>query len=95
MGCAIAYGCAAGAIGVFAMTAAEKAEQFITGRPDSYVPAFTLTRLIGVVPSTEALWLWNMAMHFGQGIVAGAIRGVMAVNGVKGPIADFLLTGIR
>ncbi|KAA8912294.1 hypothetical protein FN846DRAFT_322866 [Sphaerosporella brunnea] len=95
MGCAVGYGCVAGVIGVFAMTATEKAEQLITGRPDCYVPALTLTRLLGVVPSTDALWAWNMAMNYGQGMVAGAIRGVMALYGIRGPIAHFMFTGIR
>jgi hypothetical protein len=42
-------GLAAGAAGVAAMTLAEKLEQrFITGRPNSYVPAHTLERLLGL-----------------------------------------------
>jgi hypothetical protein len=95
MGNAFAYGCAAGAIGVFAMTVGEKAEQLITNRPNSYVPGFTLTSLLGIRPSAEAMWGWNMAMHYGQGAVAGGIRGLMALYGVRGPFADFMFTGIR
>ncbi|KAG5456985.1 MAG: hypothetical protein BJ554DRAFT_3117 [Olpidium bornovanus] len=34
-------------------------------------------------------------MHWGQGVVVGAVRGLMAYNGVCGPFADFLFTGVR
>ena len=41
-------GLLAGAVGVAAMTLAEKLEQALTGRPNSYVPAHTLERLLGL-----------------------------------------------
>jgi hypothetical protein len=90
-------GLAAGAAGVAAMTLAEKLEQrFITGRPNSYVPAHTLERLLGLPhkPDSERLWL-NWAMHWGQGIVLGAVRGLMAERGVRGPVGSFLFTNLR
>lgn len=40
-GPAMAEGVGAGLVGVAAMTLAAKAEQRLTGRPDSYVPART------------------------------------------------------
>lgn len=81
-------GLLAGAAGVAAMTLAEKLEQAITGRPDSYVPAHTLERLLGQ-PDEDKLAL-NWAMHWGQGILLGAVRGVMAEAGVRGPVGSFL-----
>ncbi|UOQ73060.1 hypothetical protein [Hymenobacter cellulosilyticus] len=61
------YGLAAGAAGVAAMTLAEKLEQVFTKRPDSYVPAHTLERLLGLPhkPDEERLAL-NWTMHWGR-----------------------------
>jgi hypothetical protein len=44
----LASGLLAGVAGVAAMTLAEKLEQAVTGRPNSYVPAHTLERLLGL-----------------------------------------------
>ena len=41
-----AVGTGAGLVGAAVMAAAAKAEQRVTGRPDSYVPAHTLGRLL-------------------------------------------------
>jgi hypothetical protein len=62
-------GLIAGLAGVAAMTLAEKVEQAVTGRPNSYVPAHTLERLLGLErrPDRDRLGL-NWAMHWGQGI---------------------------
>lgn len=75
---------------------AEKVEQLITGRPNSYVPARTLERLLAVQAGTPTqLFLLNMAMHYGQGAAAGGIRALMTWNGIRGPFADFMFIGIR
>jgi hypothetical protein len=86
----------AGAAGVAAMTLAEKAEQQLTGRPDSYVPAHTLERLLGLPakPDEQRLGL-NWAMHWGEGILLGAVRGLMAARGVRGPVGSFLFMNFR
>lgn len=79
------------------MTVTSKIEQvFFTDRPNSYVPAHTLERLLRlpVRPDEERFGL-NMAMHYGQGAVAGIVRAVMAMNGVMGPFASFMFTGVR
>lgn len=36
-----------------------------------------------------------MAMHYGQGALAGGLRGLMAWAGVRGPFADFMFMGLR
>ncbi len=89
-------GMAAGAVGVAAMTAAEKLEQQFTHRPNSFVPGHTLERLLGLPekPDEERLWL-NWAMHWGQGILLGAARGLMAERGVRGPVGSFMFTALR
>ena len=93
---AVVRGLVAGFVGTAAMTAAEKLEQAITGRANSYVPAHTLERLLGLPykPDEERLAM-NWAMHWGQGILLGAVRGLMAERGLRGPVGSFLFTNLR
>lgn len=86
-------GLLAGAAGVAAMTVAEKVEQIFTGRPDSYTPSRTLQRLLGQ-PPTDSLKM-NWVMHWGQGILLGAVRGLMAEAGVRGPVGSLLHMNLR
>lgn len=92
----VARGLAAGLVGVTAMTLAEKVEQVFTGRPSSFVPAHTLERLLGFAhqPDQQRVWL-NWAMHWGQGILLGAVRGMLAQRGVRGPIGSFMFMNLR
>jgi hypothetical protein len=96
MGDAAMRGIVAGLVGTAAMTAAEKLEQMVTGRPNSYVPAHTLERLLRLPekPDEERMGL-NWAMHWGQGILLGAVRGLMAERGVRGPVGSFLFMNLR
>ena len=89
-------GLAAGVAGVAAMTAAEKLEQAFTNRPNSFVPAHTLEKLLGLPhrPDNQRLWM-NWTMHWGQGILLGAVRGLMAERGIRGPMGSFLFTNLR
>jgi len=93
---AVLYGLAAGLAGVAAMTAGEKLEQVFTRRPNSYVPARTLERLLGLPerPDEERLWL-NWAMHWGQGVLLGSVRALMAERGLRGPVGSFLFLNLR
>ncbi|KAI8816715.1 uncharacterized protein EV422DRAFT_544566 [Fimicolochytrium jonesii] len=98
LGKALLIGLGAGVVGGLAMTFNQKLEQtFITNRPNSYVPGYTLLRLLHrpVPASMSELVAWNHAMHWGEGLVAGAIRGLMAYNGIAGPFASFIFTGVR
>jgi hypothetical protein len=92
----LARGLLAGVVGVAAMTLAEKLEQALTKRPNSYVPAHTLERLLGLPekPDSERLML-NWTMHWGQGILFGAVRALMAEKGIRGPIGSFLFLNLR
>lgn len=93
---AVGRGLVAGAVGVAAMTLAEKVEQLFTHRPNSFVPAHTLERLLGLPrkPDEQRLWL-NWTMHWGQGILLGAVRGLMAERGLRGPVGSFLFMNLR
>ncbi len=92
----VGRGLLAGLLGVAVMTSAEKVEQLLTGRPSSFVPAHTLERLLRRPhrPDRERLGM-NWAMHWGQGILLGAVRGLMAERGVRGPAASFLFMNLR
>ncbi|MGI4829541.1 MAG: hypothetical protein ACRYFU_15295 [Janthinobacterium lividum] len=93
---AIIGGLIAGAVGVGVMTLVEKLEQRMTGRPNSYVPAHTLERLLRQPHKPDQdRHLMNWTMHWGQGILLGAVRGWMAESGVRGPIASFLHLNLR
>ena len=93
---AAARGAGAGLLGVVAMTAAEKVEQRVTGRPNSYVPGRTLMTLMGRHPSDrEQPPVWNHAMHWGTGALLGALRGVWAEVGLRGPRASLAHTVVR
>lgn len=85
----------AGLAGTATMTLGEKLEQRLTGRPNSYVPAHTLARVLGMSSPDDDSWWRNMAMHYGTGAVAGALRGLMSASNLRGPGASLMFTEIR
>ena len=92
---ALLRGLLAGTAGVAAMTAGEKLEQFLTRRPNSFVPAHTLARLLRL-PQPDADRVGrNWAMHWGQGVLLGAARGLMAERGLRGPVGALLFANLR
>ena len=93
---AAGQGALAGLVGVAVMTAAEKVEQAVTRRPNSYVPARTLLTLLGrPAGDDEKPAVWNHVMHWGTGALLGALRGVWAVLGIRGPEAHVAHTVVR
>ena len=92
---AAARGVGAGLAGVAVMTAAEKLEQLVTRRPSSYVPAHTLSHLLGLHKPDADDWQRNMLMHWSNGVVLGALRGVMAAANLRGPGASLMHAPIR
>jgi hypothetical protein len=89
-------GMVAGAGGVAVMTLGEKFEQRLTGRPDSYMPAHTLERLLGIHRRRDSeRRRLNLGMHVGQAILLGAWRGLMAEGGLRGVRASAMFTVVR
>src|SRR4051794_41477835 len=89
-------GVLAGVVGVAVMTAAEKLEQAVTGRPDSLVPGRAAERVLRLDPGPESQVRPRMwAMHVGMAAGVGALRGVMAFAGLRGPWASAMLTVVR
>lgn len=93
---AAARGAVAGLAGVAVMTAAEKVEQAVTGRPNSYVPARALLTMLGRSPGDDARpAAWNHAMHWGTGVLLGALRGIWSATGIRGSEATLTHTVVR
>jgi len=84
---AAAKGAAAGVGGVVVMTVAEKLEQGLTHRPNSYIPAQTLLTLLGrrPAPGAQPRVVVNHLMHYGTGAALGALRGIWSQIGLRGP----------
>jgi hypothetical protein len=96
LGRAVGSGVLAGVAGVAVMTVAEKLEQAVTRRPDSLVPGRAAERLLGLEPAAapgirRRMW----AMHVGMAAGVGALRGVMAFAGLRGPWASAMFTVVR
>jgi hypothetical protein len=89
-------GLVAGTAGAAVMTASEKLEQRLTGRPDSHVPARVLARLTGLPegPREQSRAL-NLVMHYGQGALGGVLRSLMAQVGLRGPVASAKFAVLR
>ncbi|MGY1856506.1 hypothetical protein [Modestobacter sp. SYSU DS0290] len=96
-GRAAVRGALAGLAGVAVMTAGEKLEQQLTGRPNSYVPARTLTALTTGrrLPESARPPVPNHLMHWGTGAAVGALRGVWAAAGLRGWRANAWHTSVR
>lgn len=93
---AAATGAVAGLAGGAVMVLGEKLEQAITHRPNSYVPARALLTLLGQHPDDEARpVIWNHAMHHGTAATLGALRGIWAATGIRGPLANSWHTLVR
>jgi hypothetical protein len=90
-------GAVAGLAGVAVMTAGEKLEQRVTGRPDSYVPARTLIAVTTGrrLPESARPPVRNHLMHYGTGAVLGALRGIWAAAGLRGVRASAWHTAVR
>jgi hypothetical protein len=82
-------GLVAGAVGVAVMTLGEKVEQAFTHRPNSFVPAHTLERLLGRPTKPDGQRRgFNLAMHWGQGIIDLLHKGIDGFT--TGVVADRL-----
>ena len=95
LGQAALKGALGGLAGVAVMTAGEKVEQRLTGRPNSYVPGRTLGNLLGLTRPDENRFGRNMAMHYTTGVMLGALRGLMAAANLRGPYASLMHTPVR
>ncbi|KAI6089172.1 hypothetical protein F4821DRAFT_232332 [Hypoxylon rubiginosum] len=82
------YGCGAGMIGLAAMTASEILEQLLTRNPVPGNPG-ARARLYGDRRRRVA----NMAMRYGNRVLAAILRAWMSYHGVRGLLGDFVFVG--
>ncbi len=94
-GRAAALGLVSGLAGAGIMTLGEKLEQRYTRRPNSYMPAHTLSHLLGLRAPERDSTARNWAMHYGTGATVGALRGIWAAANLRGPQAALMFTPIR
>lgn len=95
LGQAALKGALGGLAGAAIMTAGEKLEQRLTGRPSSYVPGRTLAHLFGLPDPKEDRFGRNMAMHYTTGLMLGVLRGVMSAANLRGPYASLMHAPVR
>ena len=91
----ILKGAGAGVAGATVMTAVEKVEQSLTGRPNSFVPGHTLAHLLRLSDPDRDSVARNWAMHYGTGAVAGILRAGMSAANLRGPGASVMHTQLR
>ena len=87
---AMVRGMVAGAVGTVAMTLSERVEMSLSGRAPSTVPGQVEAHLL---PSADPTSPGDVArlggpVHWGHGVVMGALRGVLDVAGLEGPAAS-------
>jgi len=86
---AAAVGAGAGVVGAAVMLVTERVEQAVTGRPNSYVPGRALRTMAGLdAPDAQQPVVSGLVMHFVSGAALGALRGVWASTGLRGPVAS-------
>ena len=96
LGRAAALGALSGVIGAGVMAGTEKLEQAFTHRPNSFVPGRAMMRLLGrPAPDDAEPVVSNLVMHYGTGAVVGAVRGIWAAVGMRGPRANLAHTVFR
>ena len=78
----------AGIAGNVALNLSNTLEQWVTQRPNSYVPGHTFERLTGMQqrPDSRSNGT-NHAFQLGVATLAGVARGLMARRGMRGPYA--------
>jgi hypothetical protein len=82
----------AGVAGVAALTLAEKAEQAVTGRAAAARTGRALGGLTGSSPGRLAL---VQAVHWSQGSLLGAVRGLLAYAGPRGVPGSLAFAAVR
>jgi len=85
---AIGKGLAAGAVGTAAMTISSTLEAKLRERESSTAPADAAAKVLGVKPEGEEEQArFSTLVHWGYGTGWGAVRGLLAVLGLRGRAA--------
>jgi hypothetical protein len=85
---AVGKGLFAGAAGTVAMTVSSTIEMKLRGRPPSTAPATAAAKVLGVEPKGQKQEArFSNIVHWGYGTSWGAVRGLIAAAGLRGPRA--------
>jgi hypothetical protein len=88
---AVGKGLFAGLAGTAIMTVSSTAEANLSGRGPSSTPADAISAALRVRPDGEAgQQRLNTVAHWGYGTAWGAVRGLLAALGLRGPTAGLL-----
>jgi hypothetical protein len=86
----VGKGIVAGAAGTAAMTVSSTIEENLRGRESSDTPARAAGKVLGVQPRDPAGGQrFSNVVHWGYGTGWGAVRGLLAVLGLRGARASF------
>ena len=85
----VGRGLAAGVIGTAAMTVSSTVEAKLRGRAPSTAPARATAKALGIASFEDGIAQarFNDLSHWGYGTGWGAVRGLLAAAGVRGPRA--------
>jgi hypothetical protein len=87
----VGKGLFAGLAGTAIMTVSSTAEANLSGRGPSSTPADAISAALRVRPADDAgEQRLNTVAHWGYGTAWGAVRGVLAALGLRGPAAGLL-----
>jgi hypothetical protein len=92
---ALGKGVVAGAVGTAVLTAAQRIEMALSGREESSAPAEAVEKVLDLEPGSErAEARLSQLTHWAYGTGWGAVRGLLAAAGLKGPAATLTHFGL-
>lgn len=92
---AVGRGLFAGVVGTAAMTLSSTVEMKLRGREGSSAPADAAAKVLGVEPKGDAEKArFSNLVHWGYGTGWGAVRGLVAATGLRGPAAGAAHLGL-
>lgn len=91
---AVGQGLMAGFVGTAAMTVSSTIEAKLTGRGASSAPAEAAAKVAGVEPTEEGQARFNNLVHWTYGTSWGAVRGLLGLAGLTGPLATVAHFGL-
>lgn len=93
--CAIGKGVVSGLVGTAVLTVAQRIEMALSGREGSSAPAQVVEKVLDLEPKSErAEERLSSLSHWAYGTSWGAMRGLLAAAGLKGPTATLAHFGL-
>ncbi|HET7327811.1 MAG TPA: hypothetical protein VFJ14_11075 [Nocardioidaceae bacterium] len=90
---AVGRGLVAGLAGTAAMTVSSTIEAKVNKRGSSSTPADAAGKVAGVEPTEQGEERFNNLVHWSYGTGWGAVRGLIGLVGLRGPVASLAHLG--